>query len=292
MNYASLFASTFRIALPLLLAALGILLSSKSGIINLGMEGNMMFSAFFGVVAAYYTGSAWIGMLCAIASAVVFSLLFGYFVIRGKADQVVCGIGFNFFAAGTTAVMLSALLNTKNVTPLVARLPAVNLPVIGETSISIFIALVVLVATWFLLERTNFGLRIRAIGENPAAADALGVNVEKYQFIAMILVGVLAGLAGAELTLGQLGYFSRGITASRGYMAFSIVVLGAYNPLYIVFASIFIGFIDAFQIRAQSFFNLPGQFFIILPYLLTIVALVFGKKMNAPAHEGKPYNRE
>ena len=292
MSIVALLSSGARIALPLLLAALGILLSSKAGIIYIAMEGNMMFAAFFGVYAAYVSGSCYIGEIAAILSGIIFALVFGLVVINGRGNQVVCGVGFNFFVSGITSVMLGSLFGSKNVTPKVQRLPVLKLPLVGKLSINIVIGLIMLLLLWLMLRNTSLGLRIRSVGENPQAADSLGVKVYRYQYIALILVGVFAGLSGAELTLGQMGYFSRGITASRGYMAFAITVLGAYNPPLILVAALFIGIADAFQIRAQSYFNIPGQFFIILPYVMTILALVVGKHFKGPAHEGEPYIRE
>lgn len=291
MSVAAIISSGVRIAIPLILAGFGVLLVAKSGIVFLGMDGAMTIGCFWGVYVAYLTQNAMLGLLGSTAASIVYCLLFGVFVINGHGNQAVCGIGMNSVVNGLTSVLSVALLNSKNVSPQVVRLPSFKLPVIGTVTISFFILIGTLVLVYFLLKATTLGLRIQAVGENPSAADALGVNVNKYKYIALMLAGVLASLAGSEITLGQLGYFARGVTESKGLIAFSIVVLGAYNPVMIVLAGLLVGCVDAFQMRAQVFFNLPGQIFIMLPYVMTIVALLLSKHVKGPAAMGKPYIR-
>lgn len=291
MSVISILASGVRISIPLIFAAFGILLVAKSGIVFLGMDGAMTTACFFGVYAAYVTENVWVALLASMLFSILYCLVFGIFVINGHGNQSVCGIGMNYLVNGLTSVLSVVLLNTQNVSPQVVRLPMVTLPVIGKVTVNFFILILMLALVWFLLKATNLGLRIRAVGENPAAADAVGIHVNKYKYIALIFSGILASLAGSELTLGQLGYYARGITESKGLIAFSIVVLGAYHPVLIVLSGLLIGCIDAFQMRAQAFFDLPGQVFIMLPYVMTIAALLLGKRVKGPAALGKPYIR-
>lgn len=292
MNIPALLQSAVRLGLPLIVAALGVLIASKAGIILIAMEGSLEMSAFIGIYVCWLTQQPFVGLIAGILASVLYMELFTLVVIKGRGNQVVTGVGFNFVATGMVSVMLSALMNTKNVTEKVPKLPSVTLPGLGTQSVVFFIAIAVTIITWFILYKTNFGLRIRAIGENPATVDSLGVNVHKYQFIAMILVGVLAGIAGCELTLGQMGYYSRSIATTKGYMAFTVVILGGYNPIWIFVWGILTGLIDALQMRAQSFFDLPGQLFLSIPYILTLIVLCFSKRSKGPKHEGEVYIRE
>ncbi len=292
MNITALLQSAVRLGLPLVVAALGILMASKAGIILIAMEGALELAAFFGVYICWLTELPFLGLAVGILSSIVYMLLFTLVVIKGRGNQVVSGVGFNFIATGLVSVMISALMDTKNVTEKVPRLPSITLPLLGQQSIILFIAIVATVIVWLILEKTVFGLRVRSIGENPATADSLGVNVYKYQFLAMILVGILGGIAGCELTLGQMGYYSRSIATTKGYMAFTVVILGAYRPFPIFIFGILIGLIDALQMRAQSFFDLPGQLFLSIPYILTLIALIFGKNAHGPKSEGEVYIRE
>lgn len=292
MSITSLLQSSVRLGLPLLLASLGILISSKSGIILIAMEGALELAAFVSVYVCFLSGNAFLGQFAAILVGILFLELFALVVLKGKGNQVVTGVGFNFFATGLASVLLSALMNTKNVSPQVARLPIWDFPLVGQQSINLIWGVVAVVAVWFILEKTNFGLRVRSIGENPASAASLGINVRKYQYLAMILVGILGGIAGSELSIGQIGYYTRSLSATKGYMAFSVMVLGMYKPKWIWLAALAVGLMDGLQMRAQSFFDLPGQLFLSLPYLLTIIALIVGKNAKSPASEGLVYERE
>lgn len=292
MSITSLLQSSVRLGLPLFLAALGILVSSKSGIILIAMEGALELAAFFSVYVCFLTGSPFWGLLAAILISVLFLELFTLVVIKGHGNQIVCGVGFNFFATGLASVLLASQMDTKNVSPQVPRLPVWDFPLVGQQSINLILGIVAILVVWFILDKTNFGLRVRSVGENPAAAASLGINVRKYQFLAMIIVGILAGIAGSELSIGQMGYYSRSLATTKGYMAFSVMVLGINKPRWIWLAALVVGLLDGLQMRAQSFFDLPGQLFLSLPYLLTIFALVIGKNGHSPASEGLVYERE
>ncbi|MDL2294143.1 ABC transporter permease [Ruminococcaceae bacterium OttesenSCG-928-D13] len=291
MELSTLISSMLRLGTPLLLAALGVLVSAKGGIVNMGMEGNMLFGAFMSVYVTYLTGQPMLGLLASIPAGIIYSLILGAFIIKGRGHQVVCGLGLNFVVIGCTTVLLSVVWNSSGYSTDVPRLPQVKLPFLGQQSISLFITAVLVVAVWFFLEKTNTGLRVRSVGENPAAADSVGVDVVKYQFLAMVIAGALGGLAGAELAVGQMGYFIKQMTASKGFLAYSAVIFAGYNPYAVVLTTMFIGLLDAVQMRAQTMLNIPGQFLLMLPYLVTLLALIFVGDKKKPKAAGKTYVR-
>ncbi len=291
MELSTLISSTLRLGTPLLLAALGILISSKGGIVNMGMEGNMLFGAFIAAYITWLTNQPLLGLLLSIPAGIIYSLIMGAFIIKGRGDHVVCGLGMNFFIIGTTTVLLSVVWNSTGYSAEVPRLPHVQFPWLGQQSISLFISLILMVALWFFLERTNVGLRVCSVGEHPAAADSVGVDVVKYQFLSMAIAGALGGLAGAELSIGQMGYFVRQMSASKGFLAYSVVIFAGYNPFVTLLIAMFLGLLDAVQMRAQTMFNIPGQFLLILPYAVTLLSLVLVGNRKKPKAAGKTYIR-
>lgn len=291
MTFSTLISSMLRLGIPMMFGALGILISAKSGIVNMSMEGNMLFTAFAAVYMTYMTGNPLLGQLCGVVFGVLYSLLLGYFIIKCRGHHVVCGLGFNFVAIGVTTVLLSVLFNSSGCSEAVTKFPQMDLPFIGQQSYNIILAVLAPLLVWFMLYKTNLGLRLRSIGENPAAADSVGVDVMYYQFIAMFLAGVLGGLAGSELALGQVGYFAKEMTASKGFVAYSAVIFGGYTPIGVVITTLLLGLLDAFQMRAQSMFNIPGQFLLLLPYLVTIIALIGVGNVKKPMAAGKIYER-
>lgn len=292
MNFATLFSSGIRMALPLALAALGIFVSSKAGIVNMAMEGTMLVSCFFSVAFSYWTGNAFIGLIGGVVVAVLYSIILGLFTVKGRGNHVVCGVGLNFVAQGMTTVLLSIIFKSQGISPSVNSLPTWNLPGIGYQSPIFFVCIIAFVVVAILLNKTNFGLRLRSIGENPGSADSVGINIKKYQFKALIIAGILGGLAGSEMAIGQLGAFAKEMTAARGFIAYAAVIFGTYRIGGIACATLFLGLLDAFQMRAQTVYNIPGQFLIILPYLLTIILIPFIRSTKQPAAEGVVFVRE
>lgn len=291
MELSTLISSTLRLGTPLLIGSLGVLISVKGGIVNMGMEGNMLFGAFISVFITYCTGQPLLGLLVSIPAGIIYSLILGAVIIKGRGNHVVCGLGMNFVIIGTTTVLLSVIWNSSGYSAEVERLPQIDLPWLGQQSITLFLAVLLVIGTWFLLEKTNIGLRIRSVGEHPAAADSVAVNVVKYQFLAMAIAGALGGLAGAELSVGQMGYFIKQMTASKGFLAYSAVIFAGYSPIGVVFTTMLIGFLDAIQMRAQTMLNIPGQFLIMLPYVVTLLALVLVADKKKPKAAGKTYVR-
>ncbi|SFQ00021.1 simple sugar transport system permease protein [Oscillibacter sp. PC13] len=291
MEISTLISSMLRLGVPLLLAALGVLVSAKAGIVNMGMEGNMLFCAFIGALVTYWTDMPLVGLLAAVIAGLLYSLCMGVFIIKWRGNHVVVGLGFNFLMIGATTVLLKAVWNSSgNSAPLV-RLPQMELPWLGQQSITLVIAIFAVFAVWFLLNKMNLGFRIRAVGEHPAAADSVGVNVMMYRFIALGIAGILGGLAGAELSIGQMGYFTKQMTASKGFLAYSAVIFAGYDPIYVVLTTMLLGLLDAFQMRAQSMFNIPGQLLLMLPYLVTLLALFGVGDKKKPKAAGKIYVR-
>lgn len=291
MELSTLVSSTLRLGVPLLLASLGVLISAKSGIVNMGMEGNMLFGAFMAAYVTDISGYPLLGLAAAAVSGMLFSLLMGFLIIKGKGNHVVVGLGLNFVVIGATTVLLSYIWNSSGYSTEIPRLPQMDLPWLGQQSISLIITIISVFAIWFILTRMNVGLRIRMVGEHPAAADSVGINVVKYQFLALAIAGILGGLGGAELSIGQMGYFIKQMTASKGFLAYSAVIFAGYSPIMVVVTTMFMGLLDAIQMRAQTMFNIPGQFLLMLPYLVTLLALMGVGDRKRPKAAGKTYVR-
>ena len=288
----SMFQSSIRMMLPLLFASLGVMLSSRIGFINMSMEGGMLSSAFIAVAVDLKTGSPWLGLLAAIVCGIIYFMLLGVLVVNFRGNHVVCSLGLNMVASGGTIVLMSAVFGATGYSPQVEKLPQMNLPVLGQQSVSIFIAIAVTAAILWFLRKTNFGLRVNAIGENTSAADSLGIPVTKYKFIIMILTGILAGLGGSELAIGQMGFFAKGMTSSKGFLAYSAVVFAGFRPTVTILTTFILAFFEALQMRAQTFTSMPSEFLLTLPYVVTIVALIITNNKRKPAMLGRIYERD
>jgi len=259
----SLLFSTLRLATPLVLAAIGGLYSERAGVINIALEGLMLAGAFTAASVTFYASSPWIGLGAAIVAGVAVAMIIALACIRFKADQVVTGTGINIMFLGLPAVLSGALFLSSGSTPQIAKehlLPNLNrfLPFMPEwrifTDVSIItlVALIVVAITWYVLYRTPFGLRLRAVGENPEAADAAGVSVNKIRYIGVILSGVLAGAGGAYLSIGQSSLFTRNMTAGRGFIALAALIFGKWRPVQTMLACLLFGFADALTIQMQG----------------------------------------
>jgi simple sugar transport system permease protein len=293
----SLVFSTIRLATPLVWAAIGGLYSERSGVINVALEGLMLAGAFTAAAVTYYTGSALIGLMAAAAAAALVAAVLALFCIRYEADEVVAGTGVNILFLGLPAVLSGALFLSSGSTP---QVPQENLlPAIGEVSVLTILGAVAVAATWYVLYRTPFGLRLRAVGENPEAADAAGVRVARLRYTGVILSGVLAGIGGAYLSIGQSSLFTRNMTAGRGFIALAALIFGKWRPVQTMLACLLFGFADALTIQMQGVAKLPSgedvpvQFVQIIPYVLTIVVLAgFIGHSRAPGALGVPYRKE
>jgi simple sugar transport system permease protein len=291
LTFALLF-STIRLATPLLLAALGGLFSERSGIINIALEGLMLAGAFTAAAVTHYVGSPWIGLLAGIAAGMLIAAIHAVACIRFKADQVVSGTAINILMLGIPAFISGALFASTGSTP---QIPKEQL--IPWTPIVLgFIVFVPLV--WYVLYRTPFGLRLRAVGENPEAADAAGINVKRIRYTAVLISGALAGIGGAYLSIGQSSLFTRNMTSGRGFIALAALIFGKWRPVQTMLACLLFGFTEAIAIQLQgvklpSGDEIPNQFIQIIPYLLTIIVLAgFIGQSRAPRALGIPYEKE
>jgi simple sugar transport system permease protein len=315
---ASLVASTLRVSVPLILCALAGLLSERAGVIDLGLEGKMLATAFAAAATGAVTQSLPAALAVALAVGLALSMLQGYACVTHGGDQVVFGMAITMTAAGATVVLGLAWFQQGGQTPplddavrlgpwftalgeQVARLPGIGpglaLALFGHTAL-VYGALALVAAVWWLLWRTRFGLRLRAVGENPAMVDAAGVGVALLRYQALALNGLLSALAGCSLVLAQNPSFIPNMTAGRGYMALAAMIFGKWHPAGALAACLLFGFLDAVSIRLQGaelplVGTVPVQAIQALPYLLTVVLLAgFIGRSRAPAALGRPYVKE
>lgn len=310
--------ATIRVAAPLILAAMAGLFSERSGIVDIGLEGKMLAGAFAAAAAAAVTGSAWIGLAAAIAVSCSLALLHGVACITYRGNQVVSGVAINVIVAGLTIVLGIAWFDQGGQTPPLshaARFAPIELPFahalhripwLGELyfelvsghNILVYAALASVPATWWVVYRTRFGLRLRAVGETPAAVDTAGISVESLRFRAVLITGALCGVAGAYLSTGQSAGFVRDMTAGKGYIALAALIFGKWRPVPALLACLLFGFLDAVATRLQGI-ELPGigqapvALIQALPYALTVILLAgFIGKAVAPKAIGVPYVKE
>jgi ABC-type uncharacterized transport system permease subunit len=296
--------STMSMATPIMLAALGELMVEESGIINVGIEGAMLAGAFFALAATYFTGSIALGLGAGMAAAVAIDAIFAALVVNLAANQVVTGTALNILALGVTGVFYRKLFGVTGkafmVTPVakiplgpLARIPVLG-PVLFDQNALVYFTLILIPIFWYVISRTRYGLRLRAAGERPEAADALGLGVYWIRWQALIAAGALTGLAGAYLTLAYANTFVENISAGRGFVALSVVILGRWNPWGLAAASVLFGAAMALQFGLQALGTVvPYQLFLALPYALTLVVLAgVGGQAAAPSALGEPYRRQ
>ncbi|GAB6087824.1 ABC transporter permease [Alkaliphilus crotonatoxidans] len=282
----SLIYATLRAATPLIITAIGGLLSERAGIVNIALEGKMLIGAFAAVVVSYFTGNPWLGVLGAMAAGGVFALIHGVVSIKYKANQVVSGTAINILASGLTVFLLQILFNVSGTTPQVRKLPSW-----GGFNPLVYFALILVAAVHLFIYYTPSGLKLRAIGEHPSAADTVGVNVIKLRYIYVVISGMLAGIAGASLSLGDLNVFVKEMTAGRGFIALAAMIFGKWTPFGAMGAALLFGFADALQMRLQGI-GIPSQFIQMIPYIFTMIALAgFVGKATPPAASGQPYDK-
>jgi len=294
----SLIFSAIRLATPLIFAALGGMFSERSGIINIALEGLMLAGAFTAAVATYELNNSYLGLLCGMAAGGALALVYAVAVIKFEANQVVAGTAINFLMLGLPQLISGAIYDSSGSTPQIAKeflLPEFY----NRLSIASIFAFLLIPICWYVLYKTPFGLRLRAVGENPAAADAAGVNVIKLRYFAVVLSGILAAAGGAYLSIGQSSLFTRGMTAGRGFIALAALILAKWKPVPVLFACLFFGLMEALTIQIQGVFKLPSgeeipvQFIQIIPYILTIIVLAgFIGLSRAPKALGIPYSKE
>ena len=283
-----LIMGTIRQAAPLLITAIGGIFSEITGVVNIGLEGMMLMGAFSGAVGAYYTGSAWFGLIFAMFSGGILALMHAILSIKYKGNQVVSGVAINLFAGGFTVFMLKVLFGQAGNSPTAVRFPTF----LGISGI-VFIIYAIAIGAHFFLYKTVTGLRMRAVGEHPLAADTVGISVEKIRYFGVIMSGVLAGIGGAYLSIGALSQFTKGMSSGRGFIALAAMIFGKWTPFGALGASLLFGFATALQgILQQHVTSIPPQFIQMIPYLLTLLALagVVGKAV-APSASGVAYDK-
>jgi general nucleoside transport system permease protein len=300
---ATLVAASFRIATPILFAALGEAVAESAGLLNVGIEGMMVIGAVFGFLVSYSSGSQWLGFAAAFFAGGAAGLLFGYVTVERSADHVVTGIVINIFCFGLASLAFKGLFTHASEVPEIKTMPAWRIPglsnieFVGRALFSqtpvVYIALGLLPVFWFQLFRTQWGLRIRSAGENPAAAESAGINVWNIRLGAGIIGGAMAGVAGATLAIAQLGLYLDNMTAGRGFIALALVVFGGWNPWRIAGAALIFGGAEALQLRLQAIgVAIPHALLLAVPYVLTIAVIAaFAGKATYPAAMNMLYPR-
>ncbi len=297
-------AAGVRLATPILLAAVGEIFAERSGILKISIEGEMLIGALCGFLGTFYLKNLWFGIVIGMVSAALYSLIAGVFSITLKVDQAITGITLNILALGLTSFVYRFILGTSfippSITPLgILKIPFLSsIPVLGpilfQQNIIVYLTFFILIPfSTFMLFKTTFGLNVRAVGEYPLAADTMGIHVYKTRYVCVVVGGLLAGLGGAFMTLAQLNMFTENMTAGRGFIALAAVIFGRWHPVGAMVATLLFGVADALQLRLQALgVNVPYQFLLMLPYVLTIIALVgVVKRTNAPAALAAPYEK-
>lgn len=299
----SMLASMVRIAAPILLAALGELVTEKSGILNMGVEGTMLTGAFIGFLVSSRTGSIPLALLAAIIAGGLMSLLMVFMASTLKVNQVVSGLALNLLASGLTFYWYRVAFNSIGVTPTIETMKIVKIPllsqipVLGEVLFSqhplTYFAFLMVPLIWFFIKKTKYGLEIRCLGEDPRSIDIKGINVTRLQYLAVIFGGMMSGLGGAFLTVASSGIFIPEMSAGRGWLAIVVVIAGNWKPGRILLAALLFSFFDAFQLQAQSLgVQFPYQILLALPYIMAVLLLITSRsKSDAPGHLGIPYFR-
>ena len=287
--------ATIRMAVPLVLASIGGVLCERSGIINLGIEGMMLMGAFGAVVGAHFTGSAWLGVLFGIIVGGLFGLLHALLCIKFRTNQSVSGVGINIFASGLTIVLCRAIWDSDGSSGTVEQVPTMTIPLLNKIPVLgqlfenqspfLYITAIIVAVSWYVMYKSNVGLRLRTIGDHPKAAATAGVNVTKYRYVCVILCGMLCGMAGAYLSIVQSNLFVKEMVAGRGFMAMAATIFGGWNPAGSLLASLLFAFAQALRINVEM--ALPQRILQMVPYLLTLVVLIgFGRRVQGPKAAG------
>lgn len=318
LTLLQIFDSSVRLATPLLFACLAGLFSERAGIFDIGLEGKMLAAAFFSAAFAAISGSVWVGLLAGIGASLAFSLVHGLASITFRGNQLISGVAINFLAAGLTVLIAQDWFQQGGRTPSLsggARFNEITLPfadavrdvpyfgpiysdLISGHSALVYVAFLTVPLSWYLLFRTRFGLRLRAVGENPAAVDTAGISVLRLRYTAVAICGVLCGLSGAYLATGLQAGFVKDMSSGRGFIALAALIFAKWRPWYALSACLLFGFLQALSLRpdavdAISPFDIPGQFLDALPYILTVVILAgFVGKAIPPRAGGEPYVKE
>jgi ABC-type uncharacterized transport system permease subunit len=300
--WSALFASMLRFATPLIFAAMGGMFSERSGVTNIGLEGMLLVGAFFGILGADKLGQWWLGLLVAIMAGAMMALLHAVLSIHLRADQIIGGTAINFLALGLTGYLYIDIYGQQGTPTDISTIPQVNLgfldsvpffgAVFGQVNLMIWIALLLIPLSWVVLFKTPLGLRIRAVGEHPRAADTVGISVYRIRYGAVILSGMLAACGGAYLSIGFVDSFNENMSAGRGFIALAAVIFGNWRPFGAAAACLLFGFSSALAQRLPEYSDSAAVLFQALPYVLTLVAVagVIGRSIP-PAAVGRPYRK-
>jgi len=292
--------SAIRLATPYLYAAIGEAFSQRSGVLNLGVDGVMLISAYASFYIVLQTGNIWFGLLAAMFVGLLMGLLMSFISITLKAEQGISGIGLYMFGLGLSSLLFKTTIGTvKTVTGFQpVKLPLLgDIPVIGDIffhhSLLVYGAFLLVPIAWWVMEKTTWGLRIKSVGQNPAAADSLGVNVDRVRYFSVCIGSILAGIAGASLSISLLNLFQENLTAGQGFIAVALVYFGGWKPTGILWGALLFSTVNAFQLWMQVLgVNIPSDVAIMLPYILTIAALaVTINRTRQPAALNKPFER-
>ncbi len=298
-----LIAAMLRFATPLAFGAIGGVINERAGIVNIGIEGMMLVGAFFGIWAAAWSGSWVIGVLMAMVFGGALALVHAFFSIHLRADQIVVGFAINFLALGLTGYLFRSIYGTRGTPELEERIPTPSVPglrdipfvgeVIGDMSLMIWMAILLVIVSWLVLFKTPIGLRIRSVGEHPKAADTVGISVFGVRYGAVVFSGMLAALGGAYLSIGFTGTFNENMTSGRGFIALAAVIFGKWHPGWAFVATLLFGFGFALAIPLQREADISANLIATVPYVLTLIAVagVIGRSIP-PAAVGRPYVKQ
>jgi general nucleoside transport system permease protein len=298
------YAAGIRLTTPILLVAMGAIFCERAGVMNIATEGFMLVGCMTAVVATYFSGSPWIGVLAAMLAGALLSVVFSLLVVNIGTHQIVTAVALNLFALGATSIIFRRIFGAMSSTPAITGLPMWHIPILSDIPLVgnvlfnqsplTYIAFLSVPVVHFVMFHTTWGLNVRAVGETPRAVDTMGISVYRIRWSTILLSGFVAGLAGAFLSLGQTTIFQEGMTAGRGYIAYTAIVFGKWLPLNTMAGTLIFGFADALQLRIQTLgAGVPYQFAMMIPYILTILAIVLAVgRVSWPAGYGQRYSRE
>ena len=305
LTLTSLLQGSLALSVPLIFGSMAGVLSERVGVVNIAIEGQLLFGAFTSAMIASMTHNLWAGLVGALVGGALVAWILAVFSIRYKVDQIITGVVVNMLVAGLTNFLFGTLMGSDPVTfnqpprfekltlPLLGQIPVIGQVLFNQTPI-IYIMYLALIVVFVALFKTRWGLRVRAVGEYPKAADTVGINVFRTRYVSVVLGGALAGLGGSFFTLGQVGSFGQNITHGAGYIALAALIFGRWNPLLAASAALLFGFSQNLQYGLAIIGSpLPSEFLLMLPYALTVIAVAgLVGKVTGPAAAGKPYTKE
>jgi general nucleoside transport system permease protein len=301
------YVAVVRMTTPLLLAAVGGLLAERAGVVTFSMEAMMLLGTLGGIIGSGLTHNTWLGLLLAVVLGMLVGLIYAVWAVSIGAHQVVTSVGLNLGALGLTSILYTLTFShgaTVVKVEQVPMLPLWKIPLLGDIPFigpvffnhlpPVYMAYILVPLVWFILYRTTWGLKIRAVGEHPHAANTVGISVAKIRYLAVVFAGALSGLAGAYISIGLVGSFQENMTAGRGFVAYTAIVFGKWQPVGVALGTLLFGAADALQLRIHAIdSSIPYQFLIMLPYIVTLIALIsVVGKASWPAASGTPYKRE